>query len=307
MLNERLLARGLGVLSLVLGAVYLVFPRRFTEWLGVRPTPTRTAVVAAVGVREIVGGVGLLANRHPVFWLVARVLGDIKDLALLGAAMRFRDTDRRRVATAAAGIAGITALDALAAAGTRIGQRSAEKGAPAGVIRVEKSVTVRRPADEVYGYWRDFQNLPRFMANVESVEVLDDRRSHWKARAPLGRSVEWTAEITDDRPGEEIAWRSLPDAAVTNAGRVRFTPAPRDEGTEIHVEMEYSPPAGALGAAIARLGQEEPNQQVAGDLRRFKQVMETGEVVVSESTYGDGGIKQRPAQPPAEVEAGGAR
>jgi uncharacterized membrane protein len=140
------------------------------------------------------------------------------------------------------------------------------------------------------------------MSNLESVEVTDDRRSHWKAKAPLGASAEWDAEMTEDRPNELIAWRSLPGATVGNSGRVTFRPAPQGRGTEVLVELEYAPPGGPLGATVAKLLREEPGQQVKGDLRRFKQVMETGEVVLSEATL-DGGLKQRPGQPPAGEEA----
>ncbi|HSH21570.1 MAG TPA: SRPBCC family protein, partial [Candidatus Caenarcaniphilales bacterium] len=216
-------------------------------------------------------------------------------------------TDRRRVTAATGAIAGITLVDLLAAAALRVRRKSEAKGGSSDGLRVRKSITVRRSPEEVYGFWRDFANLPRFMAHLESVEVIDERRSQWKVRAPIRGSVEWTAELTEDRPGELIAWRSLAGADVANAGRVQFELAPRNEGTEVRVEMEYAPPAGALAAVVARLAQEEPSQQVAGDLRRFKQVIETGEVVRSEATAGDGGIKQRPAQPPADGEIGGRR
>jgi uncharacterized membrane protein len=150
----------------------------------------------------------------------------------------------------------------------------------------------------MYTYWRNFENLPRFMYHLESVERLDERRSHWVAKGPAGTQVEWDAEITDDRPNELIAWRSLPDAQVPNSGMVRFEPGPAGRGTVVRVEIEYRPPGGALGKAVAKLFGEEPGQQVAGDLHRFKQVMETGEVVVSEgSPHGFGQKQQKPAQP----------
>ena len=163
-------------------------------------------------------------------------------------------------------------------------------------IRVHKSVTVNRPADEVYGFWRRFENLPRFMKNLESVQVTGDRRSHWKAKDPAGETIEWDAETTEDRPNELIAWRSLDGADVPNAGVVRFVRAPGGRGTEIHVEMRYAPPAGKLGSLFAKLFGKEPSQQVDGDLRRFKQVMEIGEVLYSEASIADG---LRPAEPPA--------
>jgi uncharacterized membrane protein len=167
-----------------------------------------------------------------------------------------------------------------------------------GILDVKKSITVNRSAEEVYGFWRDFQNLPRFMSHLEEVQVTGDRRSHWKAKAPAGKTVEWDAEITDDQPNRLIAWRSVGKADVDNSGSVRFVPAPGERGTEIHVEMHYNPPAGRLGAVVAKLFGEGPDWQVADDLRAFKQVMEVGEVV-----HSDASIHRRPhaAQPPKEM------
>jgi uncharacterized membrane protein len=148
--------------------------------------------------------------------------------------------------------------------------------------------------EEVYGFWRDFANLPRFMRHLESVQVHDDGRSHWVAKAPAGRTVEWDAETTEDRPNELIAWRSLPGADVRNSGSVAFAPAPGGRGTEVRVTLEYDPPLGKLGSKIAMLFREEPGQQVYDDLRHFKQVMETGEIVFSDATKRRG---PHPAQP----------
>lgn len=158
----------------------------------------------------------------------------------------------------------------------------------AGPLHVEKSVTINRPADELYAFWRDFANLPRFMKHLEEVRAQGDECSHWVARGPAGTTVAWDAEITVDRPNETICWRSLPGAQVENAGCVRFEPAPGDRGTVVHISFDYSPPAGALGAAAAWLFGEEPNQQVAGDLRRFKNIMEAGEIPTTEGQSAGG-------------------
>jgi uncharacterized membrane protein len=147
-------------------------------------------------------------------------------------------------------------------------------------IKVARSVTVDRPAAELYRFWRDFHNLPRIMAHLESVEMLDENRSRWVATAPGGRTVEWEAEIITERENELIGWRSLEGAEVANAGSVRFRPAPGGRGTEIHVTLTYDPPLGHVGSAIASLFGEEPNQQVREDLRHFKQMVETGEIAV---------------------------
>jgi uncharacterized membrane protein len=140
-------------------------------------------------------------------------------------------------------------------------------------IKVERSVVVSRPAQELYSFWRNFENLPRFMDHLESVTVIDENRSHWVAKAPVGTRVEWNAIVHNEIDNELIAWRSLPGAEVNNAGSVHFTPIGESQ-TEVRVVLSYDPPAGKLGAAVAKLLGEEPSQQVEDDLRRFKQVME---------------------------------
>ena len=143
--------------------------------------------------------------------------------------------------------------------------------------KVERSVVVNRPAHEVYQFWRNFENLPRFMDHLESVTVIDETRSHWVAKGPAGAKVEWDAVIHNEIENQLIAWRSLPGADVNNAGSVHFTEAGPGQ-TEVRVVLSYEPPAGDLGAAVAKLLGEEPSQQVADDLRRFKQVMEASEL-----------------------------
>jgi uncharacterized membrane protein len=163
------------------------------------------------------------------------------------------------------------------AAGPRPGDRPLAS-LPRPGIRVEKSVTIHRPPEDLYRFWRDFENLPRFMKHLESVTVIDSRRSRWVARAPLGMTVEWDAEITGERDPEWIAWRSLPGSDIENTGEVRVVRAPGSRGTEVHVSLAYGAPGGRLGAALAKLFGEEPEQQVYDDLRRFKQLMEAGEI-----------------------------
>jgi uncharacterized membrane protein len=144
-------------------------------------------------------------------------------------------------------------------------------------IKVEESVTVNRPVLEVYRFWRNFENLPRFMDHLESVTVIDENQSHWVAKGPAGARVEWDAVIHNEIDDELIAWRSLPGSEVNNAGSVHFTPTPQG-GTEVRVVLSYDPPAGRLGAVVAKLLGEEPSRQVRDDLRRLKQVMDAGEV-----------------------------
>jgi uncharacterized membrane protein len=150
------------------------------------------------------------------------------------------------------------------------------------VIRAERTVTINKPAAELYAYWHDFANLPTFMKHVQSVTVMDMRRSHWVAKAPMGQSIEWDADIIDDRPNELIAWASIEGADVDNSGFVRFKPAPGNRGTEVKVVIEYNPPGGLLGSALAKLFGEEPEQQIGDELNRFKQLMEAGEIATTE-------------------------
>jgi uncharacterized membrane protein len=161
-------------------------------------------------------------------------------------------------------------------------------------MEVKKSITVNRAPEEVYQFWHNFENLPRFMEHVEAVQVTGNGRSHWKVKAPAGRTVEWDAEVTTDQPNEVIAWRSLPGADISNAGTVRFERGPAGRGTVIRVTMEYDAPGGEVGKLVAKLFGEEPEQQVSGDLRRFKQVIETGELTKSDASLRGKG----PAQPP---------
>ena len=148
-------------------------------------------------------------------------------------------------------------------------------------VKIEKSVTIDRSPAELYQFWRDFENLPRFMNHLKSVKKLDDRRSHWIASAPAGSTVEWDAEVYNEKENELIAWRSLENSCVNHAGSVRFHQAPNARGTEVKVEINYQPPAGKLGASIAKLFGEEPGKQLEDDLPRFKQLMEAGEIPIS--------------------------
>jgi uncharacterized membrane protein len=152
-------------------------------------------------------------------------------------------------------------------------------------VKIEKSIIINRPAEEVYRFWRNFENFPRFMKHVESVVVKDDRHSHWVAKAPLGMKVEWDAEIISEVPNQLIGWRSEGTGDVDNAGSVRFMRAP-DGGTEVRVMFQYDPPAGLVGVAMAKILGEEPEQQVQEDLARFKQVMETGQAAGGSQSVG---------------------
>jgi uncharacterized membrane protein len=149
-------------------------------------------------------------------------------------------------------------------------------------IEVVKTLTINRPPEELYRFWRNFENLPTIMQHLESVTVQDNKRSHWVVKGPGGKRLEWDAEIVNDKPGQLIAWQSCKGSDVDHWGVVRFVPAPGGRGTHVTVELEYEPIGGAFGVTVAKLFGEEPGQQIAEDLRRFKQLMEVGEVPTTE-------------------------
>jgi uncharacterized membrane protein len=302
-MDEERLANALGWFSIGLGLAEVTAPGSVARLIGVSDDDRNRWALRALGVREVVSGVGILAQPRPAGWVWARVGGDLMDLAYLGSALNSDEARPGRVTAAMAAVAGVTALDVLCAerlsadSGDRTPRsRAALLGGPRErAVHVRKAITIGRPAEELYRFWRDFSNLPRFMRHLEDVQVIDERRSHWKAEAPLGRTVEWDAEVTEDRPNQRLAWRSLEGADVPNYGSVSFEPAPGGRGTVVKVDLHYEPPGGLIGATIAWLFGEEPGQQVQEDLRAFKQLMETGEVVQSEATVKGGGAAQPPA------------
>jgi uncharacterized membrane protein len=290
------LAKALGWVSLGLAAPPLAKADAFTRAIGIDDKAKQRTAAMVVGARELVAGAGLLATRSPA-WLWARVGGDAMDLALLGRAIRPDGSGRRRTVVTTAAVAGITALDVYAAV-----TRSRAKGA----TELTATTTVTASQRETYDRWRDLSRLPTFMAHVDEVRVLGGGKTHWRVTAPFGRTVEWDAETVDDIPGERIAWRSIKGADVDNEGSVTFTAAPGGRGTEVRVSMRYDVPGGKLGEAVARYFGEDPHQQLDDDLRRFKQIVETGEVVRSDGApWGKRArseFPQRPARPMSREE-----
>ena len=273
------LVQALGWLSIGLGIIELLAPRQVARGIGSRG---HDRFARLCGLRELACGVGLLTSRRSEKWLWARVAGDAMDLALLGSAMSDPRNDRVRTVAATAAVLGVTAVDVLAARRVR-GQAAPDAASPVDPETfVERTLAVNRPPQACYDLWRDLESLPRFMKHVESVTVTGPDRSHWVAKAPAGARVEWDSEITNDQPGRLIAWRSLDEGDVDHAGVVRFDPDPSGRGTIVRVEMHYAPPAGRLGAAIAALFGEEPSQSIQEDLRRFKRLLETGEIPTTE-------------------------
>ncbi|HST65421.1 MAG TPA: SRPBCC family protein [Mycobacteriales bacterium] len=274
------LGKALGWASFALGAPLVAIPGRVARAVGLDDTPGTRWTARSVGVRELVAGAGILAQgRKPMPGVWSRVAGDGMDVALLISGLRSA-RDRRKVGAALAAVGGIAALDILAAA--RLSRRThPSRTSDGSAFTVRAGVTVNHPAEEAYALWRDFARLPEFMTHLRSVSADG---THWVAEAPVKDAVEWDATIVADEPGRLLSWKSAPGADVPNSGSVRFERAPGDRGTEVRVELTYEPPAGKLGNAVAGLLGQEPRQQVTDDLRRFKQILETGEVVRSEAT-----------------------
>ncbi len=268
---------GLGWFSLGLGLAALVAPRLMARSIGLSPRESggRT-VLRAFGLREIASGVGILSRSRPTGWVWGRVLGDTMDLALLGRALTSRKARRVRVATTALAIAGVTVVDALAA--FRLTRTGALASGASGrrAVQAATAVTVNRPVEEVYRFWR--------------------------ATIPGAPSVLGEAVIIEERPNELLAWRAVQDSPVANAGVVRFSPAPGGRGTEVMAHIEYYPPGGPLGAWVAKLFGKEPGQQLEHELRRLKQLLETGEVARSDASIHRGPHAARPPETP-EAEA----
>ncbi|MEC5159019.1 MULTISPECIES: SRPBCC family protein [unclassified Janthinobacterium] len=273
------LATALGWLSIGVGVAHLLAPRAVAKAAGLPPSPL---MMRAMGVRELVCGVGLLNQPDSPTWRWSRVAGDAADLLMLGVATRAPGSARGRLAATAAVVAGVAALDVMAGVRSAARQpyRATALAGGAG-MPVTQTVSINRSPDECYQFWRDLERLPRFMQHLESVQRIDERRSHWKAKGPAGSSVEWDADITEDVPGQRLAWRSVDGADVANEGVVEFLPGPGGRGTVLTVGMRYDPPAGKVGAVAAKLFGEEPSQQIEEDLRRFKQLIETGEIATT--------------------------
>lgn len=295
--SAKRLAKGLGWFSVGLGLTELLAPRAIASISGV--SNKHTGLIRLYGLRELAAGIGIFAQKKPTEAVWSRVAGDALDLVSLGVACTAPDAKRGRITFATANVLAVTALDVMCA------MQLSGNGTHG--IHAKGTCIVNLPPEEVYGFWRNFQNLPRFMRHLESVTDLGEGRSRWKAKGPAGMEVEWDATIIADVPGEVITWRSLENADVDNAGAVRFERAAGGRGTVVKVNLEYNPVGGVIGSTVAKLFGEEPEQQLDDDLRRFKQVLEVGEVIVSDATLlGTGYMQQRAAQPAAAAELEGA-
>jgi uncharacterized membrane protein len=284
------LARGLGVFSLGLGITELAAPALLAKAIGLRPSNRTSFVLRAFGMREVLAGLGVLLQPRAPLPLWARLAGDALDLAAIGWAAKTQRTRIERLAAAAVAVAGAAALDAVAVRRVKRAHRTV-------IDPVIFSVTINKPPAEVYAFWRKLENLPLFMDFLESVTETGGaaKRSHWVAVLPVGGTVAWDAEITEDRPGEKIAWRTVEGSTFAHQGEVTFARAPGRDMTEVRVQLEL----GLLGQAPSLpLAKLLTKPQIKGDLRRLKQVLETGEIVRSDASIHKG---PHPAQPSAEA------
>lgn len=264
------LAKGLGWFSIALGLTEMLAPRQLGRAIGLRAD--HAAFLPLLGMRELVSGVGILAQTsHTQAWVRSRVAGDVMDLALLGAAWNARKTDRSRLAVAAAAVAGVTALDIVCS--------GRSTGAPR---KITRSIVVQRPAAELYAFWRKLDHLPRLMTHLESVQTTSSGSSHWVTKPIAGKRYEWDAEIIKDVPDQYLAWRSLPRSQVYHQGSVSFEALGERRGTLVSVRLDYAPPGGNVGVGITKLLGESPEQAIQKDLRRWKQLLETGEEATTE-------------------------
>jgi uncharacterized membrane protein len=250
-------------------------------------------LIQIFGIREIASGVAIfMQGDQPATALWSRVAGDALDLASLGIALASPDSNKARVGFATANVLAVTALDLLCA------QQFSRNSTDSGNTQTRKSLIIDRPAVDLYQSWRNFEQLPRFMRNLESVKVGADGRSQWVAKTPAGVTVKWEAEIVADTPGQLISWRSVEGSEINNSGSVNFRPAPGNRGTIVTVDLNYDLPGGGVTNTLAKVLREDPVALAQESLRLFKQVMEVGEVTLSDGALWDNGfLTQRPAQP----------
>ena len=295
---DQRLARNLGWFSIGLGAVEILAPQLVAGISGAPNSKRSRTAIRTCGVREIGQGIAILSSMpRPAGWIWGRVAGDVLDIGSVAAGMLSKGGSVPRGITAITSLLAVTAVDYYCAE-TLSSKTPATGTTDEGRIRIARSIIVGRSPEEVYGFWRHFENLPQFVSHLESVQQTGDRQTHWKTRAPGGTSAEWDAEITADEPNRRISWRSLPGSAVENSGTVWFERATGDRGTLIRVELEYRPPFGKIGSVVAGLFRENPKQQMYDDLRAMKQVLEVGEKARSDASIFPA---MHAAQPPSKV------
>jgi uncharacterized membrane protein len=276
------LTRGLGLFSVGLGIAELAAPRVLARAIGIDPHGRTSTTIRAMGARELLNGLGILMRPRAALPLWARVAGDAIDLAFLAWAFSAKRTSTQRLVGAIASVAGVAALDVIASQSTARSQRAAERP-------ILRSITIYKPVADVYAFWRDFEQLPRAMSYLESVTDQGGGRSRWTAKLPKG-SVSWETEVIEDLPGQRLEWRTVRGQALPIRGCVTFRPILGGSATEICLEMQLGHGAAAALASLIA------GPQIEGDLRRVKQVLETGEIIRSDASIHMGPHPARPAK-----------
>jgi uncharacterized membrane protein len=205
-------------------------------------------------------------------------------IAMIGARRSDRLMSLAGAGLVARGVSGWCPVSAATGRNTATNDTKRALAGRRGVI-LEDAILIYRPTDEVYRYWRQLDNLPRFMSHLVDVREASRGRSHWVARGPMGMRVEWDAEIISDVPGNLISWKTVGHSDVVSAGSVRFKRI-GDYGTEVQVKLQYQLPAGKVGNVVAELLGEDPRHEIAEDLRRFKELLEGGERSAADRTRG---------------------
>jgi len=271
---ETLLSpRNLGWLSVALGAAAVLAPRPLATLTGLRG---QSGLLLFVGLRELLSGWGLLTQQESRPWLWSRVVGDVMDLAAISPALQPRNRHRARALGTAGVVAAIAAADLAAAIA-----HSNRGGRAVAVGPFSEGLIVNKTPQECYEFWRDPNNLPRFSAAVDSVAQIDDRHVRWLLRGPLSQKVAVTIKTTTDEPARRIAWHSVGRSDLPHAGVVRFDPARGNRGTLVSALLWYPRSGGTAGWRIASLVGADPRSRLREDLRRFKQLLETGEVATT--------------------------
>ncbi len=289
--TQQRITKGLGWFSIGLGLAEIVAPETIANLIGVSDRKRTRNTLRMYGLREVAAGIGILSQPNASAWLWARVAGDVVDLSTLGKAMTSRRTERAKAGAAAAAVLGITALDLHCA--QRLSSQPEHNGqSRAETPQITQSITIDRSPEEIYGFWRDFNNLKRIFEPLESVEGTGANSSHWKLNTAAGRTIEWDSEITDDQPNSRIAWHSVSSTAK-HSGSVHFERATGGRGTRVTVQIHL----GGIGAKLGKFFGVVPEQLVNVALHNLKQILETGEVVKSDASIHRG---MHPGQPPEQ-------
>jgi len=273
--TDQALARALGWFSVGLGLTELLAPRQLARTIGV---PENSPLLRVLGARELANGLAILADSRPsANWLNARVAGDVVDLGLLGLASVSRGSKPGRVASATAAVLAVTALDVAAA--KRLGARQ-NHGRE---LALEASVQILRPAEELYRFWRDPSQWSRVFSHVTSVVASGSSHVRWQLALPGGHKLDWASELSADIPGRRLVWRSVDKAPIASSGFITFDSLGEKRGTLVRAGLRYEPPSdGVLARSFLQLFRSLPEKLLQNELRRFKQLMETGEIATTE-------------------------